>query len=160
MAYPVVFYTNTAENNRLDKTDYLTQITTLNCEFYDNIDRVNPVIKIDAATIDIGSCNYMYIAEFERYYYITSIEATKGKSFVVHGHVDVLNSFKDDIRNCPLVAARSSNMFNGYLVDDHRLWNSAPLTTYVNLLGEDSSPDLGAPSVPILVTIGSGGGED
>ena len=60
--------------------------------------------------------NYAYITEFGRYYYITNIVCV-GDLFEVHMHVDVLMSFKGDIRSNSAVVSRQENVYNLYLQD-------------------------------------------
>lgn len=74
--------------------------------------------------------NYAHIPAFNRYYYITNIVSvdgvidTKSSSFPephsmweLHMHVDVLMSFKDEIREQSAVIARQENIYN-LMLDD------------------------------------------
>lgn len=78
---------------------------------------IDPVISIENINAsDIPICNYAYIAEFARYYYINNI-VCRGKLFELHMHVDVLMSYKGDIRTNNAVISRQENKWNLYLQD-------------------------------------------
>lgn len=148
----VRFGVNYSDNNVLTKNvDW--DSSTVECYFYENVDRLNPRLIIDNDTIDISTYNYMLIPEFNRRYFITNIEGEPGGRYIVHGHVDVLSTYDTAIRKCPIVAARSSNIYNGYLVDSQRLENAYRYNYYVKL-GE-----LSYPNSYVLGAIGVSGGE-
>jgi hypothetical protein len=74
--------------------------------------------------VDLVDTNYCYITEFGRYYYITKIEPQSAGMCYIYCHVDVLMTYKNEIRNCPIIAARSTNNYNLHLQDDMRIFNS------------------------------------
>ena len=77
---------------------------------------IDPVIKMSAIGTYLLSSNYAYISEFGRYYYITNIVCV-GDLFEVHMHVDVLMSFRGDIRTNNAVVSRQQKQYNLYLQD-------------------------------------------
>ena len=77
---------------------------------------IDPVIKMSAIGTYLLSSNYAYISEFGRYYYITNIVCV-GDLFEVHMHVDVLMSFRGDIRSNNAVISRQERNYNLYLQD-------------------------------------------
>ena len=132
MAITVNFYTNENDNRYLTKT--LTPKTeNLSCDVYIPCDRLNPVIIVDSSKVDLQRTNYCIIPEFGRRYFITNIVGKKGKKVEVHCHVDVLGTYDEQIRNCPLIAARSTNLPNFYLHDDMRLFNTYTFNEYEEL---------------------------
>lgn len=82
----------------------------------ENCSIIDPVIKMSAIGTYLLTSNYAYITEFGRYYYITNIVCV-GDLFEVHMHVDVLMSFKGDIRNNSAVISRQEKAYNLYLQD-------------------------------------------
>ena len=82
----------------------------------ENCSIIDPVIKMSAIGTYLLSSNYAYITEFGRYYYITNIVCV-GDLFEVHMHVDVLMTFKGDIRNNSAVISRQEKAYNLYLQD-------------------------------------------
>ena len=77
---------------------------------------IDPVIKMSAIGTYLLESNYAYITEFGRYYYITNIVCV-GDLFEVHMHVDVLMSFRGDIRTNNAVISRQERNYNLYLQD-------------------------------------------
>lgn len=91
--------------------------TSLNCEIFE-ADIVRPILRLSEGSI-INSDNYVYIPDFNRYYFKGKIERDGGV-ILLSLICDVLMSFKDQIKNCPLIAERSTNTFNAYLSDNSR----------------------------------------
>ena len=106
-------YINSSENNKLDKD--LTNIVSTNVMFKEDTDLVNPYIVIDTST-DITGCNYMQLGD--KYYYITSIECLPGGLYGINGHVDVLMTYRDQIRQQTGLIARNLNSYNRFLNDE------------------------------------------
>ena len=149
MAVNVNFGTTTKDIRWLDKAPTWA-ITNLACDIYDPVDRLNPVLVIDNnANFDISSCNYMEIPDFGRFYWITSVDGSAGHRLTVSGHVDVLMSYKDEIRACPCIAERSTSDYNFYLQDGRRLFNSYVYNDYHTI-----GIDIGAPDTVVLITVG------
>ena len=59
-----------------------------------------------------ASCNYMYIPDFGRYYYISDIIADTGGAAIVTGEVDVLMTYAAAIKQAPAVVVRSTSSTN------------------------------------------------
>ena len=87
----ITLYHNKSLNNKLNKElEIGLELTgTLRGE----CDIVNPVILIES-TSDIIGYNYMFIEEFNRYYFIKQIVSVRNNLWRVSAHVDVLMSFK------------------------------------------------------------------
>ena len=164
MGITVSFFSNTSDNRCLTKD--LTLINSCTCDVYEPCDRLNPILTLDGGTISnedvngIVSCNYCQIPEFGRSYFITNIVSERGKKVIINCHVDVLETYKDQIKECECIAARSSSNYNPYLTDSLRLANAYVENQYINI------GNLGKPTRAILFTLGkplldmtSGGGE-
>ena len=100
----VKLYKNSAENNQVDKTANLELVATLQGSLRSDCSIVAPQLQIESALVP--TCNYMYIQEFGRYYYIEDVVA-QGKVWMVRCRCDVLMSFKLDILNTNAVLARN-----------------------------------------------------
>lgn len=86
-------YTTKTPNNSIGKV--LENETEYNIKFKSKADRTNPVVVLMSETmIDF---NYAYIPDFNRYYFIESIEVTPNKIYNISLRCDVLESFKNDI---------------------------------------------------------------
>lgn len=93
-------YTCNAEKNRVNKSEFLTNRFVLEGTLKDNTSVTNPVLLIDKPTNPIEyAYNYMYIAEFSRWYFIEDIVSVHNNLWEIHANVDVLQSFSYDIRS-------------------------------------------------------------
>lgn len=108
------FYSSTAEKNKLDKTGFLTGKVETNIQIKESCGMLTPVIIMSA---NVTGKNYVHIPIFGRYYFITNITRLDNDRIEVSCKVDVLMSFKDDIAKLKIIATRSSNRYNQYLVD-------------------------------------------
>lgn len=80
---------------------------------------IDPVLLIEANSPGFHSndVNYIYIPEFRRYYYITNIISANFRLWEIHCHVDVLMSYKEQIRAQTAIVARQESQYNLYLDD-------------------------------------------
>ena len=117
MAFNIVFYQNTAEPNRVDKTSYLTSIETLTGTLREPSSIINPSITIQRT--NVPNYNYAYIAQFNRYYFIAPNGITSiGKNlWKIDLQCDVLMSFKTGILALSAVVGRQEFDYNADLVD-------------------------------------------
>ena len=109
------FYVNHSEKNRLDKT--LVSAFNLNGELKEDCSIIDPVIKIVGDVSSMASVNYMYIPSFSRYYFINNVISINNEICEVHAHVDVLSTYKDEIRAQRAVVSRQEKKWNLYLND-------------------------------------------
>lgn len=117
MSFPVVFYTNNSSSNKVDKE--LVEKYTVNGTLRNGCSIIDPVILFEANSPGFQSnrVNYLYVAEFERYYYVTNIVSVNYTLWEVHCHVDVLMSFKEQIRAQTAVVSRQESKYN-LMLDD------------------------------------------
>lgn len=94
------------------------------CVLKDKTSILKPTIRI-LTNSDIHTYNYMYIAEFERYYFIDDIVSVNNNKWEVSGHVDVLETYKAGILSQQAVIKRQQKSYNLYLNDpDFRTYNN------------------------------------
>lgn len=108
-------FNNISEPNRVDKSDYITQTLILDGSFRDSVSITHPVIDIKSKNIIDG--NYIYIEEFNRYYFVRSIEIVRTGLYRMYCDVDVLMSFKTEIGNLRAVVKRNEFTYDDSLVD-------------------------------------------
>lgn len=113
MSYPVKIYKNSSAPDYFDKV--LSGETSLSCDFKQPIDVENPTIYI-SATDSYDDYNYCYIEEFGRYYFMKPI-AGNGQTITYQCKSDPLMSFRNQIRQCPVVIARNPWHWDLYLPD-------------------------------------------
>ena len=148
MAVSVSFGKITRDTRWLTK-DPTWKVEDVSCDIYGGVNRINPAILVDTDRVNLDDTNYMYIPEFGRYYFITSIEGNAGHGVIVHGHVDVLMSYEEKIRQCKCIAERSTSNYNWYLIDGQRLFYAYPYNDYHNI-----GAAIGEPDTAVLITIG------
>lgn len=122
--------TNTSAMNVIDKE--FSQLFSVQGTFRAPSSIIDPVVRVLLDNHDQfrSSMNYAYIPAFFRYYYITNIIAVEGiietqsevvqqpqQLWEIHMHVDVLMSFKDQIRAQTAVVARQEEKYN-LMLDD------------------------------------------
>lgn len=106
-------YYNSSENNKLDKD--LSLVLSTSVMFKENTDLIDPYIILDTSD-DLTGCNYMKL--HDKYYYIQSVECLPGNMYGIKGHVDVLMTYRDQIRNQTALVSRNLNAYNRFLKDE------------------------------------------
>lgn len=101
----IILYQNNSENNAVNKN--LTELTTLTGTLREQSSIIDPVINISGIDAYIGSMNYAYIPEFNRYYFINNIESVKNGLWRVSFHVDVLFSYRERIKTNHAIIERN-----------------------------------------------------
>lgn len=109
----IKLYKNLSEDNKIGKT--LSSEISLDGELKDSCNVLTPAVLITAD--DLTLYNYMYIPSFNRYYFITDIEATRRGLFLISGRVDVLETWKDNIKNLSAIISRNEKSYDMYLQD-------------------------------------------
>ena len=107
----VHFYSAKFRKNELNKS--LGTAITKNLSVKDGISLEDPVLYLDNSAVI--NANYCYIPDFNRYYFITGQELD-GKTLYLTCHVDVLMTYKNDIRTSNGTATRS-NFYNKNIPD-------------------------------------------
>lgn len=107
----IQFLHNKSEYNTINKDTELVVEKTITLK--NDCDLVNPyvVLKLDDV---LFLSNYAYIPKFKRYYFITGIEILSKTLVAVSMHVDVLESFKDNILAGTVHITESSGVDNYY----------------------------------------------
>ena len=94
----IVLYSTTDGENVINKD--LDQKYRFNIKMKKDTDIITPTIILnDKSMMDFNSCNYCYIEEFNRYYFIRTVENLSNHIWALVMECDVLESFKNDILN-------------------------------------------------------------
>lgn len=117
MSFDVKCYRNNSPTNFVDKE--LDLLETLNGTLRDGSSIIDPVIMVQANAPGFQSnqVNYLYVEQFGRYYYITNIISVNYTLWELHCHVDVLMSYKEQIRQQTAIVARQESQYNLFLDD-------------------------------------------
>lgn len=126
----ITLYNCTAENERLNKSSYLSNSTSFTFEFKDQSSIMNPSVLIGTDS-NLSGFNYAYIDTFGRYYYIAEIVVMRADLYLLKLHADVLMTYKDQIRSCSAVCKRQENISNMYLDDpEFKVYNNKQIDCY------------------------------
>ena len=128
----ITLYTNESEKNKLEKT--LDHPILLEGTLRDESSIINPIILISSEKEDIPYMyNYAYVPAFGRYYFITDIESLRTGIWRVSMHVDVLMSYKEQIKNLNVIINNSEETgANNYLSGEQWITNVKNTTNIVN----------------------------
>lgn len=108
-------FQNNSDANVVQKS--ITLKAELTGTLRDDCSIIDPIVKIEGiAPSDLKYINYAEIPDFGRYYYVKNI-ILKGKLFECHMHIDVLNTYKDQIKPIPAIIARQQEVNNVMLTD-------------------------------------------
>ena len=111
-------YYNTSDNRTINKT--LTPGLTISGNLREESSIIKPIITIQSDNVIRE--NYLYIPEYQRYYYITGKESVRTGIWRIHMEVDPLMSFKRDILALSVVVSKQSAITNGdEYIDDGSL---------------------------------------
>ena len=139
--FNIIFYNMTGEKTLLDKTNVLKNATTISGELKTPSSMITPSILIEKQAVP--TWNYCYISSFNRYYFIREITSVNNRLWQVDMVVDVLMTYKTEIRG---IKARALYSFSGdsNMIDPRVKANSVrdyneytfnkTLTRYVNIV--------------------------
>ena len=116
MSFTIKLQTNNSESIKIGKT--LTDVLSLDGTLKTQTSIIDPIIYIECKDeVELFKCNYMSIPTFKRTYFITNIKHINNHLWEISAHVDVLESFKDEILSNEGVIARQEKDWNLYLDD-------------------------------------------
>ena len=102
-----------ADKRYLSKSTSLVKKVT--CKIKEGTSIINPTVIIGKMSASsIRKCNYAYINEFGRYYFINDITEMTANQLAISMHVDVLNTYKSQIRGISTLILRKENVFSPY----------------------------------------------
>lgn len=158
----ITLYNSIADPKRVDKLLLLTVARRLTGYLRHGASVINPVVEIelglneeiivDDERVDVNDedgnkivnfglnifrSNYMYIAEFQRYYFITNIESLNNRLWAIHGHVDVLQSYAVELRLHTALIDRNEFSYNSSIIDERRTFNEKVNIINVQLKDSD-----------------------
>lgn len=102
----ITLYVNNSEKNKIGKN--LTNDFSLSGTLRDATNIINPIILVELN--EIANYNYCYISNFKRYYFITDITVIRTGLYAISLSVDVLESFKSDIKNLSVILINTENV--------------------------------------------------
>lgn len=159
----IILYKNKAERIKVDKDDDLEQILVLDGNLRDaqsitspsivvNAESVNAIIDDDGIAVEcdgvteivavptlVLECNYAYIEELNRFYFIESIITVSATLFQLNMSVDVLMTYQNEIKALNVYVDRNEFEFdpdtfdNEYVIsEEQEISTSSVLPTVFN----------------------------
>ena len=86
----------------------------------------NPIVRIETSQEVIRRCNYIYIEDFGRYYFVTDATIDNTNLYILTLRCDVLMSFKSGIYNQTALISRQEYHYNTMLYDAEIKQNTKP----------------------------------
>lgn len=145
----ITLYLNSAEDNRIDKSSYLTEVVSLSGTLREGTSIVTPAILVELApeagglieangedvlagaeevtdgTIGgalVPRFNYAFIPQFHRYYFLADMIAVNKSLYYLSLTCDPLMSFKEEFLDLEGLIARQEFDYNPLLKDERRVF--------------------------------------
>ena len=110
------FCVSSAEENRLDKTAFLSAYEWIGGTLREESSIIAPTITVEHE--GFPNWNYAYIPNFNRYYFITDIVSVRLNLWRISFRVDPLMSFMDHIKGSVALIERNEFTFDEEVLDD------------------------------------------
>lgn len=107
----ILFYKNFSDPITLGKE--LEHVTTLSGTLKSEYDILNPIINIESH--NIINANYCHVPELNRYYFIDKQSILTNNLITVFLKVDVLESYKNEIKQLKCILSDSTSNNDNYL---------------------------------------------
>lgn len=113
--FDIELYNMNCDKNKVDKTNDISIVSTLTGTLREQCDVMNPVITIE--TSRLPTFNYVYIPAFRRYYFLNEVTVVSNALYRISLHVDVLMTYRNEIRSQKCMVARNEFTSDPMLVD-------------------------------------------
>lgn len=111
----IELYNNSSENIALNK--YLELLTSVEGYLRDESSIIDPIIEVEDIDNQISRLNYAHIEYFGRYYFIDNIESVRTGVWRLYMHVDVLQTYREQILENTAIIGRNENEYDLLLND-------------------------------------------
>lgn len=111
----VTLYRNVSETNAVNKS--LRELVTVTGTLRDSSSLIDPVIMLSDIGSHVGTLNYVHVAEFNRYYFVKNIESYRTGLWTLSLHVDVLYTYRTQIKNNKAIISRNEREYDLKLND-------------------------------------------
>ena len=138
-----ILYENNSDSNVINKDLTGRKSIDINLKKQNNL--MDLVIKLQTNT-NIIKYNYCYIPDFKRFYFIQDIEVYNNNMFNLYLHIDLLETYKQDLQECNCIIGRSEQV-NKFYGDNPTLENFI-----VDKYESDTTPEI--KNNLVLVTMG------
>lgn len=101
----IILYNNKSPKNKIGKTLTNPNTITGSLRGETSISNFQMLLNI----VDLNPYNYMYIADFEKYYFITNIISVRIGLWLVTASIDVLESYKSEILSLDVILSTTES---------------------------------------------------
>lgn len=115
MSFTITIQTSSSEKKKVDKS--LTDIASLTGTLRNDTSIIDPTFQIAGDMSSYLTANYCTVPAFGRSYFINNIRSVRAGLFEIVCHVDVLSSFKTQLRANSAIIHKSERNWNLYLND-------------------------------------------
>lgn len=113
----ITLYTNTSSPNTMKKSiSAVSGYENITGVLRDETSIVHPVVQIEGASFP-ANANYMYIAEFGRYYFISNPRSVRNNLWEFDATSDPFYTYRGQIASCGGIVKRSASAYNVMLDD-------------------------------------------
>lgn len=102
----IILYNNKSPKNKIGKT--LVNANNITGTLRGETSTTN--IQLLLNIVDLNPYNYIYIADFNKYYFITNIISVRTGLWLVNASIDVLESYKNEILKLNVILSDSENV--------------------------------------------------
>ena len=139
-----VYFANLLKKTNSTAQPNLTGITPNVCQLKAPCSVLKPVLELYDSSLsthgsDVIKCNYAYIPDFHRYYYITNW-TFDGNCLICSLEVDVLATYKTEIKASQQYVLRSGSNYSIYVTDAKYTITTAAPTRYLSSIGNPLQP--------------------
>ena len=114
----VLAYTNLADNRQANKRYHLIELGGAYCEVKGESSIISPTFTLSGISDSVvARMNYIYIPDWQRFYYVTDIKTELGKHYTIECYVDAIMSFYPQIKSLSCFVRRQKNKYNNYIPD-------------------------------------------
>lgn len=100
----VVLYQNFSENNAIGKK--ITEIATVQAKLKETTSALDIILELKTTPDIIDNVNYLHVPKLNRKYFVGDKVLLTNGIISVQCHVDVLDSFRSDIRALKVIASK------------------------------------------------------
>ena len=115
MSFTVTLCNNSSPVEKIGKT--LSTGTDFTCALKDNTSILKPTLILRSDDASLAGFNYMKIPQFNRFYFIDDIVSLHNYQWEISGHVDVLETFMEELILQDVIVNKQSTKGNKYLND-------------------------------------------
>ena len=128
MSFKIKLFYNESEPEKVSKS--LTEKADLSCVLRDGCSLIDPVVILETTHEIISATNYVRIPQFNRYYYVNNIRSVRNGLYELSCHVDVLHTYRSEIKANKAIIHRSENNYELNFDDGSlKTFNNPKVTT-------------------------------